>query len=75
MAKRFTSSVEKSPFQTHDVSKLAVTAGRWNLDRFGTAEESLVSMERKTSVPILHSYVFFVLLVEIKKKNHNEINL
>lgn len=73
MAKRFASSVEKSPFQTHDVSKLAVTAGRRNLNPFGTAERSLVSMERKTSVPIIYSYVFFVVSVEIKKTN--EIHL
>lgn len=68
MAKRFASSVEKSPFQTHDVSKLAVTAGRWNLNPFGTAKQSLVSMERKTSVTIIYSYVFFVLSVEIKNQ-------
>lgn len=69
MAKRFASSVEKSPFQTHDVSKLAVMAGRWNLNPFGTAEESLVSMERKTSVPIIYSYVFFELSMQMKKAN------
>lgn len=69
MAKRFASSVEKSPFQTHDVSKLAVTAGRWNLNPFGTAEQNLVSMERKTSVPIIYSYVFFCTVSGNKKKN------